>query len=106
MVMACYVKGKDNTFVQSKKTQVYLFRLITLTCKEHVLAVFRPFSLEKNREYKKGPFRYYCIFLYMFLCWHTWILPKYKPKHVAYMWWQLNWLNKRVLCWSEQMCFV
>jgi len=47
MVMAYYVKGKQNTFVQSNKTQVYVFRSIALTCKIHVLTVLRPSSLQK-----------------------------------------------------------
>ena len=55
MVMVCYFKGKQTTFVQSNKTQVYLFRLIALTYKVHVLAVLRPSSLKQSREYKKGP---------------------------------------------------
>ena len=50
----------------------------------------------KNHEYKKRPLGYDCIFLYIFLCWHAWILLNYWPKHVSCMWWQLNWLNKRV----------
>ena len=54
MVIVCYFKGKQTTFVQSNKTQVYLFRLIALTCKIHVLTVLKPSSY-KNREYKKGP---------------------------------------------------
>jgi len=48
MVMVCYFKGKQTTFVQSNKTQVYLFRLIALTCKVHVLAILRPSSLKKS----------------------------------------------------------
>jgi len=32
MVMVCYFKGKQTTFIQSNKTQVYLFRLSYLTC--------------------------------------------------------------------------
>ena len=45
--MVFYFKGKQITFVQSNKTQVYSFRLIALTRKVHVLAVLRPSSLQK-----------------------------------------------------------
>jgi hypothetical protein len=79
--MVCYFKGKQNTLVRSNKTQVYLFRLIALTYKVHVLTVLRPSSLKKYRDYKKGPLKYYCIFLYGSCV----DMPKYKPKHVAYM---------------------
>jgi hypothetical protein len=57
MVMVCYFKGKQTTFVQSNATKVYLFRLFGLTSMLHVLAVLRPSSLQ-NREYKKGPLRF------------------------------------------------
>ena len=60
-----YFKSKQNTFVQSNKTQVYLLSLITLTCMLHVSAV------HKTREYKERPLRYDCIFLYIFLCLHA-----------------------------------
>jgi len=57
MVMVCYFKGKQTTFVQCNTTEVYLFRLIALTSMLHVLAVLRPSSLQ-NCEYKKGPLRF------------------------------------------------
>jgi hypothetical protein len=53
MVMA-YVKGKQTTFVQSNKTQVYLFHLFAPTCKIHVLAVLRPSSLNKSVNIRRG----------------------------------------------------
>jgi len=75
-----------------KKTQVYLFRLIAITYKVHVWLYLGHLHY-KNRKYKNGSLRYYYMFLYMSLCWYASILPKYDPKHVACMWWQLNLLN-------------
>jgi len=49
--MVCYLKSKQNIFVQSNSTQVYLFSLIALTGMLHVLAVY------KILEYKKRSFR-------------------------------------------------
>ena len=50
-----------------------------------------------------GRLDFCCVFLYMFLYWHTWGWSLYRPKHVACMWGQFNWLKKLVLCWTEQM---
>ena len=48
MILVFYFKSKQNTFVQSNTTQVYLLSLNALTCMLHVSAVY------KTREYKKG----------------------------------------------------
>jgi len=48
---------------------------------------------KKILGYKISPLNFYCIFLYIFWCWHAWRWPKYRAKHVEYMWWQFDWRN-------------
>jgi hypothetical protein len=73
MVMVCYFKRKQTTFVQSKKLWVYLFRLIARTCKVYVLAVLRHLHY-KYREYRKGFFRflsYLPVYVIVLTCLNT-----------------------------------
>ena len=43
------------------------------------------FSTARTTNVKRGLLNFYCIFLYMFLCWYSRKWSKCFPKHVAYM---------------------
>jgi hypothetical protein len=57
--------------------------------------------MKKVVTVNKGSLRFYCIFI-IFLYWHAWGWPKYRPKHIAHM--ERHSLNQIHLCcvWQNE----